>query len=117
MRAQVHESLRYAVLIRDDFKCQLCGKRGKLWLKDYLGVGLWCDLLVHHIYSNRTNDPANLVTVCDKCHLELHGGAFKKGVIPQLIDVAPCTPAMIAFGKELSYWLNDWGFIKKIRFG
>ena len=47
------------ILIRDDHKCQKCGAAESL--------------LVHHIDGDdRHNRDGNLITLCSKCHLELH---------------------------------------------
>jgi hypothetical protein len=53
---------RKEVFIRDNYTCQICGKRG--------GV----DLHAHHIFSFKDHpqymyDPGNGMTLCKKCHL------------------------------------------------
>jgi hypothetical protein len=51
--------LRNMVLKRDESKCQQCGTTS--------------NLIVHHLDgNNRNNDVANLVTLCNPCHLGLH---------------------------------------------
>lgn len=49
-----------AIFERDNYKCQSCNKEKAT--------------LVHHIDKNNfNNDPTNLVSLCNKCHLALHG--------------------------------------------
>lgn len=58
------ELVKRAILIRDDYTCSKCG--GK-------------DLLtVHHRDGTSKNDPENLVTLCQKCHNEIHGTVSEK---------------------------------------
>lgn len=79
------------------------------------GVGFFCDLPVHHIYSRRNVLPENLITVCYECHVKLHDGAFRNGVRPKLIPTKPLTSAMVELGKELDYWANsNWDYKKKL---
>jgi len=57
-RKGVPESLRKKVLKRDNFRCRLCG---------------YAFLEVHHIDRNpENNNLDNLVTLCRKCHFEIH---------------------------------------------
>ena len=61
---RLDENLRIACLMRDDYTCQQCGKR----------IGR---LEAHHIQfrSNGGKDTlANLVTLCEHCHHQLHKG-------------------------------------------
>lgn len=55
---------RQCVLERDNYTCQMCGKQGG-------------KLNVHHIERYRNNierrtDVSNGITLCEKCHKELH---------------------------------------------
>jgi len=51
--------IRNSVIKRDGGKCQKCGSKEKL--------------VVHHINGNDTdNSLSNLITICNKCHLDLH---------------------------------------------
>lgn len=55
---RLDENIRKAVIIRDNNKCALCGKGN-------------CALEAHHITPRRengSNTPANLITLCKKCH-------------------------------------------------
>ncbi len=53
------ELVKRAVLIRDNYTCAKCG--GKELLD------------VHHKDGTSRNDPDNLITLCKKCHGEVHG--------------------------------------------
>lgn len=51
---------RSAIRERDNYTCQLCGMIRK-------------GLDVHHIDENKLNcDPDNLITLCRKCHVNVH---------------------------------------------
>ena len=55
--------IRNSVIKRDGGKCQKCGSKEKL--------------VVHHINGNDTdNSLSNLITICNKCHLDLHRPKF-----------------------------------------
>ena len=59
-----HSSRRKAVLHRDNYTCQCCGKRN-------------CRLEVHHIkfrHNGGTDDEENLITLCKECHDGVHAG-------------------------------------------
>jgi hypothetical protein len=66
-------NLRLACLIRDDFTCQICRKKGGR-------------LEAHHILPRNEGGKdtiKNLITLCDPCHDDLHAGKVKlevKGV-------------------------------------
>lgn len=57
------ESLRYKVYERDNHRCQLCGRTGKLTLHHILPVWSRPDLAI---------DMENLVSVCPPCHLKVN---------------------------------------------
>ena len=59
-----YSSRRSAVLHRDNYTCQCCGKRN-------------CRLEVHHIKfksNGGTDDEENLITLCKECHDGVHAG-------------------------------------------
>ena len=61
-RAKLSASLRYDILKRDGFKCQICGAT----IKD--GVKLHVDHIFPVSKGGKT-EPNNLRTLCDKCNL------------------------------------------------
>lgn len=59
-----YSSRREAVLHRDNYTCQCCGKKN-------------CRLEVHHIKfrsNGGTDDEENLITLCEDCHKGVHAG-------------------------------------------
>lgn len=59
-----YSSRRSAVLHRDNYTCQCCGKKN-------------CRLEVHHIVfrsNGGTDDEENLITLCKECHDGVHAG-------------------------------------------
>jgi 5-methylcytosine-specific restriction endonuclease McrA len=58
------EAIAKAVWQRDGYQCKRCGKKlkpGKAMLD-----------LHHKVFGDTSEDPARLVTVCKKCHEEIH---------------------------------------------
>ena len=59
-----YSSRREAILHRDNYTCQCCGKKN-------------CRLEVHHIKfksNGGTDDEENLITLCENCHKGVHAG-------------------------------------------
>ena len=59
-----YSSRREAILHRDNYTCQCCGKKN-------------CRLEVHHIRfksNGGTDDEENLITLCEDCHKGVHAG-------------------------------------------
>jgi 5-methylcytosine-specific restriction endonuclease McrA len=59
--------LRSKILLRDNFKCQECG--------------YYKHLEVHHIIPRSkggSDDPENLVTLCQRCHDKKHGREYRE---------------------------------------
>jgi predicted restriction endonuclease len=66
--ARLSKEFRYKILERDNFRCRFCNRGGKH--SDYI-------LEVHHIVWRRhggSDNPANLMTICCRCHDILHYG-------------------------------------------
>lgn len=66
--------LRKDILQRDHYVCQRCGRTGAN--------------IVHHIrpvkdHPELKRDPANLETVCERCHNALHPERNRKGAPPE----------------------------------
>ena len=62
--------IRESVYKRDGYRCRACGKGREKVHK----------LNAHHIILlrlSKTNDIRNLITLCDKCHIELEQKALK----------------------------------------
>ena len=68
-----YSSRRKAVLHRDNYTCQCCGKKN-------------CRLEVHHIVfrsNGGTNDEENLITLCKDCHKGVHKGTIILDKLPK----------------------------------
>ena len=68
-----YSSRREAVLHRDNYTCQCCGKKN-------------CRLEVHHIKFRRdggTDDEENLITLCEDCHKGVHAGTVELNKKPK----------------------------------
>lgn len=61
-----YSSRREAILHRDNYTCQCCGKKN-------------CRLEVHHVKfrsNGGTDDEENLITLCEDCHKGVHDGTI-----------------------------------------
>ena len=61
---RLDENLRIACLMRDGYRCQLCGERN-------------CCLQAHHLFHRAHGGKdtlSNLLTLCQSCHKKLHQG-------------------------------------------
>ncbi len=68
-----YSSRQKAVLHRDNYICQCCGKKN-------------CRLEVHHIKFRRdggTDDEENLITLCEDCHKGVHAGTVELNKKPK----------------------------------
>ena len=68
-----YSSRREAVLHRDNYTCQCCGKKN-------------CRLEVHHIVfrsNGGTDDERNLITLCEDCHKRVHAGTVELNKKPK----------------------------------
>lgn len=60
------EVLRRSIRRRDNFQCQVCRET-----ISKISFGRAWRLQVHHIdYNKRNNDPSNLISLCQQCHLK-----------------------------------------------
>lgn len=74
MHKKNFDGQRKEVLERDGYECQLCGNADKI--------------IVHHIDKNKKNNSQkNLVTLCRRCHLDIHrlGKPKARGVAASLL--------------------------------
>lgn len=68
-----YSSRRSAILHRDNYTCQCCGKKN-------------CRLEVHHIKfrsEGGTDDEENLITLCKECHDGVHAGTIELNKKPK----------------------------------
>ena len=71
-----YSKVRPLILERDNNTCQICkGKSDKLFKKKF-------QIIVHHITKVKdggTNEPNNLVTLCQLCNIAIDHGIFAMG--------------------------------------
>ena len=68
-----YSSKREAILHRDNYTCQCCGKKN-------------CRLEVHHVKfksNGGTDDEENLITLCEDCHKGVHAGTVELSKKPK----------------------------------
>ena len=98
------ENVKQYVLTRDKRTCQHCGKTETR-------------LEVHHIkFRNQggTDNPSNLITLCSKCHKDLHNGKFSIKTIKR--DYKPNTFMSIIHNrlwKDIPTMYETFGYITK----
>ncbi len=71
------QSLRIRIFKRDQYTCQNCGTKGKLHAHH---IKTWAD------YPDLRFEDSNLVTLCEKCHGEIHGRDFSNRRVKKCID-------------------------------
>ena len=79
-----YSSRRSAILHRDNYTCQCCGKKN-------------CRLEVHHIKfksNGGTNDEENLITLCEDCHKGIHAGTVVLNKKPKKSKNLKCATHM-----------------------
>ena len=79
-----YSSRRKAVLHRDSYTCQCCGKKN-------------CRLEVHHIkfrHNGGTDDEENLITLCEDCHKGVHAGIIVLNKKPKKSKNLKCATHM-----------------------
>ena len=99
-------SRKEAVLNRDNYKCQHCGKKN-------------CRLEVHHIvYRSKggTDDENNLITLCEECHDSVHKGVITLSKKPKKSTLKYATQMSIIRNRLLKIYTNvieTFGFVTK----
>ena len=97
-------SRRKAVLHRDKYTCQCCGKKN-------------CKLEVHHIiFKSRggTNDEENLITLCKECHDGVHAGTIVLDKKPKKMNLKHATHMSIIRSwllREYPNAIETFGFV------
>ena len=100
-------SRKEAVLHRDSYTCQLCGKKH-------------VRLEVHHIIfrsNGGTDDENNLITLCEECHKGVHDGTIKLDKKPKKINLKYATHMSIIRSqllKSYSEAIETLGFVTKV---
>lgn len=99
-------SRREAVLHRDNYSCQLCGKKHTL-------------LEVHHIiWRSRggSDDEDNLITLCHDCHSKVHEGLLVIDKKPRKLNLKYATHMSIIRSRLLKIYpkaIETFGFVTK----
>lgn len=99
-------SRREAILHRDNYSCQLCGKKHTL-------------LEVHHIiWRSRggSDDEDNLIMVCHDCHSKIHEGLLTINKKPRKLNLKYATHMSIIRSQLLKVYPNTietFGFVTK----
>ena len=99
-----YSSRREAVLHRDNYTCQCCGKKN-------------CRLEVHHIKFRRnggTDDEENLITLCEDCHKKVHRGEIVLEKKPKKMNLKHATHMSIIRSRLLKAYPNaieTFGFV------
>ena len=99
-------SRRAAVLHRDHYTCKVCGANRT-------------QLEVHHIIRRKDNgsdDETNLITLCTKCHKDLHDGKISLDVQPKKKKLKHATHMNIIRSQLLKIYpeaVETYGFVTK----
>ena len=99
-------SRREAVLNRDSYRCQHCGKKN-------------CRLEVHHVvYRSKggSDDESNLITLCKECHDNVHKGNLVLTKKPKKMLLKHATQMSIIRSRLLKFYTNaieTFGFVTK----
>ena len=99
-------SRKEAVLHRDNYTCQCCGKKNTR-------------LEVHHIiYRSQggTDDENNLITLCEECHSKVHDGKLTIEQKPKKMNLKHATHMSIIRGQLLNTYpeaIETFGFVTK----
>lgn len=101
-----YSSRREAVLNRDNYTCQCCGKKH-------------VRLEVYHIIFRSmggTDDEKNLITLCEKCHKMVHDGVFILTKKPRKLNLKYATQMSIIRSQLLKVYphaIETFGFVTK----
>ena len=101
-----YSSRREAVLHRDSYTCQCCGKKH-------------VRLEVHHIIFRSlggTDDEKNLITLCEKCHKAVHDGMLVLTKKPKKLNLKYATHMSIIRSQLLKIYpdaIETFGFVTK----
>ena len=101
-----YSSRREAVLVRDNYTCQCCGKK-------------YVRLEVHHIIFRSlggTDDEKNLITLCEKCHKLVHDGILILTKKPKKLTLKYATQMSIIRKQLLKIYpcaIETFGFVTK----
>ena len=99
-----YSSRRKAVLHRDNYTCQCCGKKN-------------CRLEVHHIKfrsNGGSDDENNMITLCEECHKGIHNGVIVLDKKPKKMNLKHATHMSIIRGRLLKKYPNaieTFGFV------
>ena len=99
-----YSSRRSAVLHRDKYTCQCCGKKN-------------CKLEVHHIVfrsNGGTDDEENLITLCEDCHKGVHVGTIVLSKKPKKLNLKHATHMSILRSRLLKEYpdaIETFGFV------
>ena len=101
-----YSSRREAILYRDNYTCQCCGKKH-------------IRLEVHHIIfksKGGTDDERNLITLCEKCHKAVHDGILILTKKPKKSNLKYATQMSIIKSRLLKIYpdaIETFGFVTK----
>lgn len=101
-----YSSRREAVLNRDNYTCQCCGKKH-------------VKLEVHHIIFRSlggSDDEENLITLCEKCHKLVHDGLLVLTKKPKKLNLKHATHMSIIRSQLLKIYpsaIETFGFVTK----
>lgn len=101
-----YSSRREAILNRDSYTCQCCGKKH-------------VRLEVHHIIFRSlggTDDERNLITLCEKCHKAIHDGILILTKKPKKLNLKHATQMSIIRSQLLKIYpdaIETFGFVTK----
>lgn len=101
-----YSSRREAILNRDSYPCQCCGKKH-------------VRLEVHHIIFRSlggTDDESNLITLCEKCHKAIHDGILILTKKPKKLNLKHATQMSIIRSQLLKIYpdaIETFGFVTK----